>query len=68
MRKDVGLRIRVDRDLREAFVEACRVQDQQASQVLRDFMRTFVDRSSGGSQLPLPLSKDKDNSNMQSPK
>ncbi|WP_411834011.1 plasmid-related protein [Pseudoxanthomonas mexicana] len=57
-RKDVGLRIRVDRGLRESFVEACRVQDVQASQVLRQFMRTFVEKSAGGSQLALPLEKD----------
>jgi hypothetical protein len=57
MKKDVGLRIRVDKDLRKSFVEACRVQDLPASQVLRDFMRTFVDRSSDGNQLPLPLNR-----------
>jgi hypothetical protein len=68
MRKDVGLRIRMDRDLREAFVEACRVQDLPASQVLRDFMLTFVNRSSGGNQLPLPLKNEADNSNFKSTK
>ncbi|RWI72235.1 MAG: hypothetical protein EOR19_24015 [Mesorhizobium sp.] len=53
--KDVGLRIRVDRALREAFVEACQVEGRPASQVLRDFMRRYVKshpptstRSSGG--------------------
>lgn len=56
-KKDVGLRIRVDRDLREAFVEACRIQDVPASQMLRDFMRNFVERSSGGGQFALALDK-----------
>ena len=40
--KDVGLRIRVQRDLREQFLEACRVQDKPAAQVLREFMRAYV--------------------------
>ena len=40
--KDAGLRIRIDRELREAFVEACRGQDRPAAQVLREFMREYV--------------------------
>jgi len=40
--KDVGLRIRVQRKLREQFLEACRLQDKPAAQVLREFMRTYV--------------------------
>ncbi|AHE97221.1 hypothetical protein THITH_01865 [Thioalkalivibrio paradoxus ARh 1] len=40
--KDVGLRIRVERDLRDEFLEACRLQDRPAAQVLREFMRTYV--------------------------
>lgn len=42
--KDVGLRIRVDRELREQFLGACRDQDKPAAQVLREFMRDYVDR------------------------
>jgi len=40
--KDVGLRIRVQRDLREKFLEVCRAQDKPAAQVLREFMREYV--------------------------
>ena len=40
--KDVGLRIRVQRDLREQFLEVCRAQDKPAAQVLREFMRDYV--------------------------
>jgi antitoxin component of RelBE/YafQ-DinJ toxin-antitoxin module len=40
--KDSGLRIRIERPLREAFLEACRTQDMPAAQVLRAFMREFV--------------------------
>jgi hypothetical protein len=40
--KDVGLRIRVQRDLRDKFIEACRRQDVPAAHVLRAFMRDYV--------------------------
>ena len=40
--KDVGLRIRIQRDLREQFLEACRAEDKSAAQVLREFMRDYV--------------------------
>lgn len=42
--KDSGMRIRVERELREAFVRACRAQDRPASEVLRNFMRAFADK------------------------
>lgn len=41
--KDVGLRIRVQRELREAFLEACKAEDKPAAQVLREFMRAYID-------------------------
>ncbi len=41
---DSGLRIRVDAELRRRFVAACREQDITASQLLRSFMRKFVDQ------------------------
>lgn len=40
--KDVGLRIRIQRELRDAFLAACRVDDKAAAQVLREFMRDYV--------------------------
>jgi hypothetical protein len=43
--KDVGLRIRVQKDLREKFVEACHREDKPAAQVLREFMRDYVELS-----------------------
>lgn len=46
--KDAGIRIRVEKELRTAFVEACRAENRQASDVLRDFMRTYVARRQGG--------------------
>ena len=41
--KDVGIRIRVQRELREQFVAACKAEDRPAAQVLREFMRSYVD-------------------------
>jgi hypothetical protein len=42
--KDSGLRIRVERPLREAFLDACRMEDRPAAQVIREFMRNYVAR------------------------
>lgn len=42
--KDSGLRIRVQRDLRERFVDACRAHDKPAAQVIREFMRGYVEQ------------------------
>lgn len=46
--KDAGMRIRVEKELREAFVQACRTQDRHASDVLRDFMRVFTEKQLHG--------------------
>ncbi len=40
--KDTGLRIRVQRDLRDKFLQVCRTQDTPAAQVIREFMRVYV--------------------------
>ena len=40
--KDVGLRIRVQRELREEFLAVCQAQDKPAAQVIREFMRAYV--------------------------
>jgi predicted transcriptional regulator len=42
MAKDSGLRIRVERELREKFLALCRAQDRPAAQVLREFMRDYI--------------------------
>jgi hypothetical protein len=51
--KDVGLRIRVDRELREAFQGACLSENRKASEVLREFMQMFAERHQGGMQADL---------------
>ena len=40
--KDSGLRIRIERELREKFLKICRQQDRPAAQVIREFMRDYV--------------------------
>lgn len=42
--KDAGFRIRVQRELRQSFLEACRAEDKPAAQVIREFMRAYVRR------------------------
>lgn len=46
--KDSGMRIRVERELREAFVQACQAQGLVASEVLREFMQGFAAKHAGG--------------------
>ena len=43
-RKDVAFKIRVEEELRRAFVDACRGEDRPAAQVIREFMRDFVQK------------------------
>jgi hypothetical protein len=40
--KDVGMRIRVEPELREQFISLCHEHNVPAAQVLRSFMRDFV--------------------------
>ena len=40
--KDAGMRVRVERELRDAFVAACQSQGLVAAEVLRDFMTGFA--------------------------
>ena len=40
--KDSGLRIRVEKALRDEFLGVCHSQDRPAAQVIREFMRDYV--------------------------
>lgn len=51
--KDVGLRIRVEKELREAFQGACLAGNRGASEVLREFMQAFTDKYQGGLQADM---------------
>ena len=50
--KDVGLRIRIQKELREQFLEVCRAQDKPAAQVLREFMREYVRENNASEKQP----------------
>lgn len=54
MTKDSGLRIRVQRELRDRFVEVCQAQDKPAAQVIREFMREYVSRYENAPALQGP--------------
>jgi len=43
--KDVGLRLRVERQLRQEFLESCQLEGKAAAQVLREYMREYIARN-----------------------
>jgi len=51
--KESGLRIRVDNQLREDFLVACKSEDLTAAQVLRAFMRSYIEQHFRGKQPDL---------------
>jgi hypothetical protein len=57
MSKDVGIRIRVERELRDAFQRACDAESRPASDLLREFMRTYALNSVNGLQIGLFVSE-----------
>lgn len=46
------IRARIDADLKQAFEDACKRNDQTASQVLRQLMREYVRKNAQGNLLP----------------
>ena len=52
MGEDAGLRIRVEDSLRRDFVETCKSRDTTGAQVLRGFMRWYVERHGMGVRQP----------------
>ena len=64
VRKDVAFKIRIDEELRRAFVEACQADDRPAAQVLREFMRTYVaerQMAMSAERAPNPANTPKEN-------
>lgn len=51
--KDAGLRLRVEREIRQEFVEACRAEGKTAAQVLREYMRDYITRHRASAQREL---------------
>lgn len=50
--KDAGVRIRVEKGLRDQFLDTCRRQDKPAAQVIRHFMREYVAEHGGDTERP----------------
>lgn len=48
-----GFRVRVEARLRQDFLDACRAKDRTAAQVIRDFMRQYVQEHHQGTQATL---------------
>lgn len=42
--KESGFRIRVESSLRQEFIDLCKAQDLTAAQVLRAYMRNYIER------------------------
>jgi hypothetical protein len=51
--KQVGIRIRVEKHLRDEFQSACLAENRCASEVLREFMRVYAQHHVGGLQASL---------------
>ena len=43
--KDSGMRIRVEQQLREDFLAACKNEDVPAAQVIRQFMKKYIEKA-----------------------
>ena len=50
MKKSSALRIRVEPELHRQFLEICKLEDAPAAQVIRRFMRTYIEKNQQMSQ------------------
>lgn len=53
MLNESGLRIRVESQLKESFLLVCKKNDLTAAQVLRAYMRSYIEQQSLGKQSDL---------------
>ena len=53
MSKSSNYRIRVEPQLHQQFLEACRANDLPAAQVIREFMKTYVAKHQASLQADL---------------
>lgn len=53
MSKSSNYRIRVEPDLHQEFLDACKSEDKPAAQVMREFMRFYVRKHRQGLQADL---------------
>ena len=53
MSKSSNYRIRVEPELHQQFLDACRANDRPAAQVIREFMKTYVAKHQNSLQADL---------------
>ena len=53
MPKSANYRIRVEPDLHQEFLDACKSEDRPAAQVIREFMRGYVNQRRAALQADL---------------
>lgn len=53
MPKSANYRIRVEPDLHQKFLDACKSEDRPAAQVIREFMRGYVNQHRAALQADL---------------
>lgn len=53
MSKSANYRIRVEPDLHQEFLDACKAEDRPAAQVIREFMKDYVNKSRFNRQADL---------------
>ncbi len=51
--KNAGLRVRLEKNLRQEFLDACRADGRVAAEVLREFMREYVSQRRASAQSDL---------------
>ncbi len=53
MSKSANYRIRVEPDLHQEFLDACKSEDRPAAQVIREFMKGYVNKHRAAQQADL---------------
>lgn len=57
MSKSSNYRIRVEPELHQEFLDACKSEDRPAAQVIREFMRAYVEKNRSMKQAELFVSE-----------
>lgn len=53
MNKSAGLRVRIEPELHRDFMQACHSQNLKAADVLREYVKQFVEKNGTGQQASL---------------
>lgn len=64
MDKSANYRVRVEPDLHQDFLAACRAEDQPAAQIIRRFMRRYVQAHQQSSQADMFVAESREKYNI----